>query len=81
MTPDTTTANPIIRIHGTTSLVSQRPWIQNGTLKDNILFGEEYDNTKYNEILDMCCLRDDIAALPKADLSEIGEKGLNLSGG
>jgi len=51
------------------------------TLRDNILFGSDYDPSWYAEVLDACALRADIALLADGDLTEIGERGVNLSGG
>jgi ABC-type multidrug transport system fused ATPase/permease subunit len=68
-------------IKGTMSIVPQRPWIQNAKLRENILFGKPLDESRYNKVLDICCLRDDLKILPKGDMADIGEKGLNLSGG
>eukprot|EP01080_Neovahlkampfia_damariscottae_P009457 gene9457-1663_t len=59
----------------------QVSWIQNETLKENILFGLPYDKEKYERILEKCCLLPDLDLLPNRDESEIGEKGYNLSGG
>ncbi|KAI6211800.1 Multidrug resistance-associated protein 1 isoform X4 [Aphelenchoides besseyi] len=61
--------------------VSQQAWIQNLTLRDNIVFASTFDGEHYEKTLDACCLRDDIMLLPSGDLTEIGEKGINLSGG
>lgn len=60
---------------------SQEPWIQNATFRDNITFGAPFNQTKYNAVLQACALTADIAALPGGDLTEIGERGINLSGG
>ncbi len=68
-------------INGTVSYVSQTPWIQNETLRNNILFFQEYDKEKYESVLDLCCLTTDIEMLTGGDQTEIGEKGINLSGG
>ncbi|EFA77181.1 hypothetical protein PPL_12389 [Heterostelium album PN500] len=68
-------------LQGNIAYVSQLPWIMNGTLRDNILFGKEYDQQKYQNILEICELVPDLNTLPKGDLSGIGEKGINLSGG
>ena len=57
------------------------PWIQNKTIKDNILFGNPYDREKYNQTIEICELTRDLEILPTGDLTEIGEKGINLSGG
>lgn len=67
--------------HGSMAYVPQQAWIQNATLKNNILFGSELDETKYQNILDACALRTDLNILPAGDATEIGEKGINLSGG
>ena len=76
--PDQST--PII-LSESMSLVQQTPWIQNKSIRDNILFGEEYDKEKYDEIIKICQLKRDLEILPYGDLTEIGEKGINLSGG
>ncbi|XP_077866270.1 ATP-binding cassette sub-family C member 9-like [Saccoglossus kowalevskii] len=67
--------------HGNISYCSQKAWLQNATLRDNILFGEQYNNDKYQSVLSACALHPDIDILPAGDLTEIGEKGINLSGG
>ncbi|KAI6212882.1 hypothetical protein M3Y94_00082100 [Aphelenchoides besseyi] len=61
--------------------VPQQAWIQNLTLRDNVVFASHFDGDHYEKTLDACCLRDDIMLLPSGDLTEIGEKGINLSGG
>ncbi|XP_042275580.1 multidrug resistance-associated protein 5 isoform X2 [Thunnus maccoyii] len=63
------------------AFVSQQAWILNDSLKENILFGNEYDQDKYNAVLEACCLLPDLAELPYGDMTEIGERGANLSGG
>lgn len=67
--------------YGSMAYVAQQAWIQNATLKNNILFGAQLDETKYERILDACALRTDLSILPAGDSTEIGEKGINLSGG
>jgi len=59
----------------------QLAWIQNDTLRGNILFGHELDQAKYDEVIRCCALEPDIQVLPGKDMVEIGEKGINLSGG
>uniref|UniRef100_A0A665W9R2 ATP-binding cassette sub-family C member 5 n=1 Tax=Echeneis naucrates TaxID=173247 RepID=A0A665W9R2_ECHNA len=61
--------------------VSQQAWILNDSLKENILFGNEYDQDKYHAVLEACCLLPDLEELPFRDMTEIGERGANLSGG
>lgn len=70
-----------MKMHGFAAYCTQTPWVVNDTLKGNILFGREYVEERYQEILDCCALRDDIAVLPAGDMTEIGERGINLSGG
>ena len=57
------------------------PWILNATVKDNILFGSPYHKEKYKEVLRVCSLEDDLKILPAGDMTEIGERGITLSGG
>ena len=61
--------------------VPQQAWIQNATLKDNILFGKPYDQKKYEKCVEDCALTADLKNLPGGDMTEIGEKGINVSGG
>ena len=71
-----------ISMNGRVSYVSQTPFILNATLRDNILFGLDFDSEWYEKVLDACCLRQDLRQLGAAgDLTEIGERGVTLSGG
>ncbi|XP_048869139.1 ATP-binding cassette sub-family C member 3 isoform X2 [Brienomyrus brachyistius] len=70
-----------ISIRGSVAYVPQQAWIQNATLRDNILFGHAYNERKYRSVLDACALTPDLEVLPGGDMTEIGEKGINLSGG
>ncbi|CAL7952042.1 unnamed protein product [Xylocopa violacea] len=66
---------------GSCAYVSQQPWIVNATFKENILFGNQLDTTRYYQALTVCSLKDDLNMLPGGDETEIGERGVNLSGG
>ncbi|XP_049827801.1 ATP-binding cassette sub-family C member 5-like isoform X5 [Schistocerca gregaria] len=66
---------------GSCAYVSQEAWIQNATLKENVLFGETFEAKRYYEAVYSCALVEDIKQLPGADETEIGERGINLSGG
>uniref|UniRef100_A0A8C2ZSC9 ATP binding cassette subfamily C member 12 n=1 Tax=Cyclopterus lumpus TaxID=8103 RepID=A0A8C2ZSC9_CYCLU len=68
-----------ITADGTFAYVSQQAWIFHGTVQENILMGEPFD--QYNKVVDVCSLRADLDILPYGDQTEIGERGLNLSGG
>ncbi|XP_027644670.1 ATP-binding cassette sub-family C member 2 isoform X2 [Falco peregrinus] len=70
-----------INIQGSLAYVPQQAWIQNATLKDNILFGSELDEARYQQVIKACALLPDLELLPAGDQTEIGEKGINLSGG
>ena len=61
--------------------VSQQAWIQNMTVKDNILFGCHESKQHYNKVIEACALTPDLKILPGGDQTEIGENGVNLSGG
>ncbi|KAI9658804.1 MAG: hypothetical protein M1831_003830 [Alyxoria varia] len=65
----------------TRAFCPQYAWIQNASVKENILFGTEMDKTWYNQVIDACGLRADLDMLPSGDLTEIGEKGITVSGG
>jgi len=73
--------NTKIIVNGTISYVGQEAWIQNNTVQNNILFYQPYNVEKYQKILDLCELKQDLNSLTGGDLTEIGEKGVNLSGG
>ena len=57
------------------------PWVQNSTVRDNILFGSDYDKVTYDKVVYACSLEADLYNLPAADFTEVGEKGVTLSGG
>ncbi|KAF9430749.1 hypothetical protein BGZ76_000723 [Entomortierella beljakovae] len=63
------------------SYASQTAWIQNATIQDNILFDTPYDEERYNRVVKACCLEADLKLFPFGDQTEIGERGVNLSGG
>ncbi|KAG6837247.1 hypothetical protein H0H93_012642 [Arthromyces matolae] len=66
---------------GKVAYCPQTAWIQNASLRDNILFGKPYEEERYWRVIEEACLLPDLHLLPNADLTEIGEKGINLSGG
>lgn len=74
------------RLEGTVSingslLLCESPWIQNTTVKENILFGHDLDEKKYSDVIYSCSLESDLEILPAGDQTEIGERGITLSGG
>ncbi|KFV59490.1 Canalicular multispecific organic anion transporter 2, partial [Tyto alba] len=70
-----------VAVKGSVAYVPQQAWIQNATLKDNILFGQASNEQNYQNVLEACALKTDLEVLPGGDQTEIGEKGINLSGG
>ncbi|KAI8472506.1 MAG: P-loop containing nucleoside triphosphate hydrolase protein, partial [Monoraphidium minutum] len=70
-----------VAVEGAVAYTAQDPWIQNATLRNNILMGLPFEAERYQRTLDVACLNADLETLPAGDESEIGEKGINLSGG
>lgn len=70
-----------ILVKGEIAYCPQEPWLQNKTIKENILFGKKWDENFYNTTLEACDLTRDIAGLPDKDETEVGERGVSLSGG
>ncbi|EJD07137.1 ABC protein [Fomitiporia mediterranea MF3/22] len=70
-----------VKFGGQVGYCSQTAWIQNATLRENILFGQDFDPDKYWDVIERSSLLPDLEVLPDGDLTEIGEKGINLSGG
>ena len=80
-----------INLKGKFAYVSQQAWIQNMSLKDNILFDASNDSNselsnesfrvkKYDQVIEACSLTSDLEMLSNGDATEIGENGINLSG-
>lgn len=70
-----------VSVEGTIAYATQQAWVMNATLRDNILFGAEWDEDRYTRALSCCQLLPDLQQLPAGDETEIGERGINLSGG
>lgn len=68
-------------VHGKTAYVAQQPWVMNASVKENILFGHRYDSMFYEQTVKACALLEDFAQLPDGDETEVGERGISLSGG
>jgi ATP-binding cassette subfamily C (CFTR/MRP) protein 1 len=62
-------------------LIQASDRLMGASIRDNILFSHEYDEAFYNLVLDACALRPDLELFPNGDLTEVGEKGITLSGG
>ncbi|KAL8209914.1 hypothetical protein R6Q57_006646 [Mikania cordata] len=70
-----------VKLSGTKAYVGQSPWIQSGTVEQNILFGKAMDKERYEKVLEACDLKKDLEVLSFGDQTVIGERGINLSGG
>ncbi|XP_073709543.1 ATP-binding cassette sub-family C member 8 isoform X1 [Misgurnus anguillicaudatus] len=66
---------------GPVGYISQRPWLLNGTIEENILFDMTPSEKRYKEVIEVCQLQPDIDTLPQGDQTVIGERGIILSGG
>ncbi|KAF0926592.1 hypothetical protein E2562_026903 [Oryza meyeriana var. granulata] len=70
-----------VALSGSIAYVPQTPWIQSGTVRDNILFGKPMNSEEYDKAIRCCALDKDMENFPHGDLTEIGQRGLNMSGG
>ncbi len=73
--------NGSVTMGATRAFCPQYAWIQNASVKENILFGKPYDKKWYDAVIDACALRPDLEMLPNGDMTEIGERGITVSGG
>ena len=70
-----------VNISQKVAYVPQIAWIQNATVRKNILFTNPFDQQRYDKVIKACALEHDLQVLEGGDMTEIGEKGINLSGG
>ena len=70
-----------VELRGRVALCTQQPWLITGTLKENVIFGQAYDEAKFWSVMESCGLMPDLDQLPAAEETGIGEKGINISGG
>lgn len=68
-------------LRGETAYVPQSAWVMNASVRENIVFGHRWDPQFYDKTVKACALRDDFASLPDGDQTEVGERGISLSGG
>ena len=66
-------------LQGSVAYVSQQAWIQNATVRENILFSRAFDSARYERVIDTCALRQDLEILPAGDATEIGERVRNIN--
>ncbi|KAI8123085.1 putative multidrug resistance-associated protein lethal(2)03659 [Lucilia cuprina] len=70
-----------VLVNGKVSYCSQEPWVFEGTIRDNVVFVEDYNERRYKRVLKVCALERDLELLPRGDLTIVGERGVSLSGG
>ena len=70
-----------VTLYGTVAYVAQSPWVMNASVKENIVFGHRWDPYFYEQTIHACAFSDDLKALPEGDQTEVGERGISLSGG
>ncbi|XP_055381149.1 probable multidrug resistance-associated protein lethal(2)03659 [Condylostylus longicornis] len=70
-----------LKINGKLSYCCQEPWLFEGSIRDNIVFIEEYDERRYKHVIKVCALQRDLDLLPHGDSTIVGERGISLSGG
>ncbi|KAF5275656.1 hypothetical protein FQA39_LY06768 [Lamprigera yunnana] len=70
-----------MELNGSISYASQEPWVFPATVRQNILFGNEYNKERYNEVVRVCNLEKDFQQFSDGDMSVVGDRGASLSGG
>ncbi|CAG9830782.1 unnamed protein product [Diabrotica balteata] len=70
-----------IGVEGVVSYASQEPWLFAGSVRQNILFGREFNYQKYKQVVKVCALNRDFGILQFGDRTIVGERGVSLSGG
>ncbi|XP_068754030.1 ATP-binding cassette sub-family C member 4-like isoform X2 [Montipora capricornis] len=70
-----------ISYHGKVAYVPQIPWVFSGSIRENILFGLAFNEEKFQQVVHICELTKDLANFANGDLTEIGQRGVTLSGG
>lgn len=70
-----------VTVHGATAYVAQQPWVMNANVRENIIFGHRWDPVFYEKTIHACALVEDMKSLPDGDQTEVGERGISLSGG
>ncbi|KIO27861.1 hypothetical protein M407DRAFT_22914 [Tulasnella calospora MUT 4182] len=72
---------PSTGLYNCISYCAQSPWLEHATIRDNILFYSPYEEERYREVIGACALRPDLDILEDGDRTEIGARGVSLSGG
>ncbi|KAI9711951.1 MAG: hypothetical protein M1828_001750 [Chrysothrix sp. TS-e1954] len=70
-----------VTVRGAVAYVAQSSWVMNASVRENIVFGHRWDPTFYERTIRACAFKEDFASLPDADETQVGERGISLSGG
>ncbi|GFY48387.1 hypothetical protein TNIN_211863 [Trichonephila inaurata madagascariensis] len=70
-----------VKVRGKVAYASQEPWVFGGSVKQNVIFGSNFDENRYKTVLNVCALDKDIELFPYGDQTAVGERGVSLSGG
>ncbi|CAG0914467.1 unnamed protein product [Notodromas monacha] len=70
-----------LEVGGQISYAGQEPWVFGGTLRNNILLGLPFNDSKYKQVLKACALSTDVENFPFGDYTLVGDRGVTLSGG
>lgn len=70
-----------IESHGRINYVGQQPWIFTSSVRQNVLFGQTMDKSRYDRVIRICQMESDISSFSHGDRTVVGERGINLSGG
>ncbi|EDS30176.1 multidrug resistance-associated protein 1 [Culex quinquefasciatus] len=71
----------MVQINGSVSYAAQEPWLFEGSIRNNILFVEDFDEQRYLDVVRVCALERDFQLFPHGDQTIVGERGISLSGG
>jgi ABC-type multidrug transport system fused ATPase/permease subunit len=78
---NTSSTEAAVQVRGSVAYCQQIPWIMSGTVKDNILFGLPFEESRFNAAVHAAALHDDLLSMPAGVETEIGERGISISGG
>lgn len=70
-----------VHINGTVSYASQEPWLFTGSIRQNIIFGQDFNQDRYDQVIKSCSLESDFKLFPYGDRTVVGDRGASLSGG
>lgn len=70
-----------VQLHGKVSYASQEPWLFGGSVRQNIVLDQPFDEVRYAKVIQVCALQRDFSQFPFGDSTLVGERGVEMSGG